>query len=145
MRPIHILLVEDSPGDARLTQEVFKGAKIRNEITWVDDGEKALQYLRKQGEYKAALRPDMVLLDLNMSRKDGREVLQEIKNDHSLKSIPVIILTTSSAQEDIFKSYQLYANCYIRKPIDLHEFIDIVKMIESFWLSIVLLPNVSDS
>jgi chemotaxis family two-component system response regulator Rcp1 len=139
-RPIEILLVEDSDGDARLAQEAMKDAKVLNHIYRVPDGVEALDYLRKKGKYNKAVRPDLILLDLNMPRKDGREVLEEIKEDPDLKSIPVVILTVSKAEEDIVKTYNLHANCYIQKPVDLGQFLDVVKSIESFWLTIVQLP-----
>lgn len=140
LRPIEILLVEDNPGDVRLTEEVFKGAKIRNHISVAKNGEEALDFLHKQGIYAHAPRPDLILLDLNLPKKDGREVLAEIKEDPLLKLIPVVILTTSRAQQDILKSYQLHANCYITKPVDLDQFMDVVKTIEDFWFSVVKLP-----
>ncbi|MCF8034121.1 MAG: response regulator [Desulfarculaceae bacterium] len=139
-QPIKILLVEDNPGDARLAQEALKEAKVANELYWVDNGVKAVQFLRCQGEYPDAPRPDVVLLDLNLPLMDGREVLAEIKADEVLKSIPVVVLTVSEAEEDILKSYDLHANCYITKPLDLDRFMDVVKQIEEFWLSIVKLP-----
>ncbi len=140
-KPIEILLVEDSDGDARLAVEAMKDAKVLNHINRVADGVEAMAYVRKQGQYSEAVRPDLILLDLNMPRKDGREVLAEIKADPDLKRIPVVILTVSKAEEDIIKSYNLHANCYIQKPVDLAQFLDVVKSIESFWLTIVQLPN----
>ena len=139
-RAIEILLVEDNPGDVRLTQEVFKEGKVWNNLSVVPDGVAALEYLRRQGAYAGAPRPDLILLDLNMPKKDGREVLTEIKQDEELRRIPVVILTTSKAEEDILKSYKLYANCYITKPVDLDQFIEVVKSVEDFWLCIVRLP-----
>ena len=139
-RPAEILLVEDNPGDARLTQEIFLNGKIHNRVIVVDDGVKALAYLRGLGEYTKAKRPDIVLLDLNLPKKDGREVLAELKSDPALKRIPVVILTTSQAEEDIMKAYNLNVNCYITKPLDLDRFIRAVRMIEDFWLSLVKLP-----
>jgi two-component system, chemotaxis family, response regulator Rcp1 len=139
-KPIEILLVEDSDGDARLAQEAMKDAKVLNRISRVTDGVEAMDYLRKQGQYDKAVRPDLILLDLNMPRKDGREVLKEIKEDPDLRRIPVVILTVSKAEEDIIKTYNLHANCYIQKPVDLGQFLDVVKSIESFWLTIVQLP-----
>lgn len=139
-RPIEILLVEDNPGDARLTKEALKEGKVRNNIYVVPDGEEALAYLRREGKYGDAVRPDLVLLDLNLPKKDGREVLQEIKQDPSLRRIPVVILTSSKAEEDIVKSYDQYANCYITKPVELDQFLNVAKSIEEFWLSIVKLP-----
>ncbi len=140
-KPIHILLAEDNPGDARLTIEGFKDAKVNNEITVVEDGIEALAYLRRQGKYANAVRPDLILLDLNMPRKDGREVLSEIKSDDNLKSIPVLVFTVSSAEKDILNSYGLHANAFITKPIDLDEFTKVVKSLEDFWLTIVKLPH----
>ncbi len=138
--PVQILLVEDSPGDARLTEEVLRDAKIANELHVVPDGEEAMSYLRRERQYRAQPRPDLVLLDLNLPRKDGREVLAEVQGDPVLARIPVIVLTTSSAQEDVLRSYDLAVNCYITKPIDLEGFISVVRSIEDFWLSIVRLP-----
>ena len=139
-RPIEILLVEDNPGDVRLTMEAFKEAKVRNHISSVGDGEEALLFLRRKGKYAEVARPDIVLLDLNLPKKDGREVLAEVKEDPNLKRIPVVILTTSQAEQDVLKSYNLHANCYITKPVKLEEFIGVAKSIEDFWLSIVKLP-----
>jgi CheY-like chemotaxis protein len=139
-RPIKILLVEDSPGDVRLTHEALKEGKVRNELHVVGDGLEASVFLRQEGKYAHAPRPDLVLLDLNLPKKDGREVLAEIKADEQLRRIPVVILTTSQAEEDILKAYNLYANCYVTKPVDLDQFIKIVKSIEDFWLTIVKLP-----
>jgi len=139
-RPIEVLMVEDNPGDARLTMEALKEAKISNRIHHVEDGVEAMEFLHKQGKYTDAVRPDIILLDLNMPRKDGREVLEEIKTDPDLKRIPVVIMTISQAEEDIIRSYNLYANCYITKPIDLDQFIKVVKSIEDFWLTVVKLP-----
>ena len=138
--PVEILLVEDSPGDARLAREGLSECKIRNNLHIVDDGVKAMAFLRRQGEYAKAPRPDLILLDLNLPRKDGREVLREIKEDDSLKVIPVVILTTSKAEEDIIKSYSLHANCYVTKPLGLQQFLDVVRSIEDFWFTIVRLP-----
>jgi CheY-like chemotaxis protein len=139
-RAIEILLVEDNPGDIRLTQEALKENKIRNNLYVAKDGVEAMQFLRQINGFKDAPRPDLVLLDLNLPKKDGREVLAEIKTDEKLRAIPVVILTTSDAEDDVAKAYQMYANCYVRKPIDLNRFIDVVKVIENFWLSIVELP-----
>jgi chemotaxis family two-component system response regulator Rcp1 len=139
-QPIDILLVEDNPGDARLAIESLKDAKVSNNLYWVQDGVQALDFLRRQGEYPDAPRPDVVLLDLNLPKKDGREVLAEIKTDESLRRIPVVILTVSSDERDILESYDLHANCYVTKPIDLDRFLDVVKSIENFWLTIVKLP-----
>jgi two-component system, chemotaxis family, response regulator Rcp1 len=132
--------VEDSPGDVRLTQEVLREAKIANDLHVVGDGEQAMAFLRRKGSHTEAPRPDLVLLDLNLPRKDGREVLAEISDDDALRTIPVIVLTTSAAEQDISRSYQLSANAYITKPIDLNEFMSVVRSIETFWLSIVKLP-----
>jgi CheY-like chemotaxis protein len=139
-RAIEILLVEDNPGDVRLTQEALKENKIRNNLHVARDGVEAMKFLRKMNDLKDAPRPDLILLDLNLPKKDGREVLAEIKTDDNLRSIPVVILTTSDAEDDVARAYHMYANCYIRKPIDLNRFIDVVKVIENFWLSIVELP-----
>ena len=139
-KPIVILLVEDSVGDVDLTREALGGYKIKNELNVVGDGEEAMAYLHKTGKYVKAPRPDIILLDLNLPKKDGREVLAEIKADDDLKRIPVVILTTSQAEEDILKSYDLNCNCYITKPIDLHRFMNVIKAIEHFWLTIVSLP-----
>ena len=138
--PIEILLVEDSPGDIRLAQEALKEAKIKNVLTTVQDGSEALDYLYRRGKYQEAARPDLILLDLNLPRKDGREVLQEIKNDPDLRKIPVVVLTTSRAEEDIIRAYDLHANCYITKPVDFVQFMKVVRSIEDFWLSVVKLP-----
>lgn len=137
---IEILLVEDNPGDVRLTKEALKEAKVRNNLHIVEDGVAAMAFLHQQDTYIDAPRPDLVLLDLNLPRKDGREVLKEIKEDPELKRIPVVVMTTSQAEEDILRSYNLHANCYVTKPVDLDQFINIVKSIEDFWLSIVRLP-----
>lgn len=139
--PIKILLVEDNPGDVRLIKEVFKDAKIFNAMQIAYDGETAMKILRKQAEYSDCATPDMILLDLNLPKKDGREVLREVKNDDDLKCIPVVILTTSNAEEDLIETYKMNANCYITKPVDLDQFINVVKSIENFWLSIVKLPS----
>ena len=139
-RSIEILLVEDNPGDVRLTQEALKENKNRNNLHVAKDGVEAMNFLRRINGFKDAPRPDLILLDLNLPKKDGREVLAEIKTDEKLRSIPVVILTTSDAEDDVAKSYQMYANCYIRKPIDLNRFIEVVRIIENFWLSIVELP-----
>lgn len=139
--PIQILLVEDNPGDVRLTREAFKDGKVANTIHVVEDGEQALAYLRKQGKYADAVRPDIILLDLNLPKKDGREVLREIKSDQGLKQIPVVVLTTSASEEDVLRTYSDYANCYITKPISFDRFIVTVRSIENFWLSIVKLPG----
>ena len=138
--PIDILLVEDNPGDMRLAQEALKDAKVRNNLYMVRDGVEALEFLRRQGKHTDAIHPDLILLDLNLPKKDGREVLAEIKTDADLKRIPVVVLTVSKAEEDILKSYNLHANCYITKPINLDRFLDVVRAIEHFWLTIVKLP-----
>lgn len=141
LQTINILLVEDNPGDIRLTKEVLKEGKIQNTLSVVMDGEEAMLYLRKQEQYKDAVTPDLVLLDLNLPRKDGREVLSLIKNDPALVCIPVIILTTSAAENDIVNTYTNHANCYITKPVDFNQFITVVRAIENFWLTIVKLPT----
>jgi chemotaxis family two-component system response regulator Rcp1 len=138
--PIDILLVEDNPGDVRLTIEALKEDKLQNNLHVVKDGIEAMAFLCQEGEYADAPRPDLILLDLNLPKKDGREVLEEIKADESLKRIPVVILTTSQAEEDILKTYDLHANCYITKPVNLDQFIKVVRSIEEFWLTIVKLP-----
>jgi chemotaxis family two-component system response regulator Rcp1 len=139
-RPIEILMVEDNPGDVRLTLEALKEGKVRNNLQTVADGEEAMKFLRRQDTYAKAPRPDLILLDLNLPKKNGREVLAEIKDDPDLKRIPVVILTVSEAEQDIIKSYNLHANCYITKPVNLGQFIQVVRSIEDFWLSIVMLP-----
>jgi len=139
-RPVEILLVEDSPGDVRLTMEALKEGKLSNELHVVEDGIEALAFLRKEGKYTQAPHPDLILLDLNLPKKDGREVLAEIKEDPDLKRIPVVVLTTSKAEEDILRTYDLHANCYVTKPVELEQFMTIVKYIEEFWLTIVKLP-----
>ena len=137
---IDILLVEDSPGDVRLTQEVFRDAKIANKMHVVADGELALAFLQLDGAFVGAFRPDLILLYLNLPRKDGREVLAEIKSDRDLRRIPVVVLTTSSADRDVLDAYENHANCYITKPLDLDQFVHVVRSIEDFWLAIVRLP-----
>jgi two-component system, chemotaxis family, response regulator Rcp1 len=139
-RPIEILMVEDNPGDVRLTVEALKEAKVRNNLHTVEDGVEALAFLRREGRYAEVPRPDLVLLDLNLPKMNGREVLAEIKEDLDLRRIPVVILTISQAEQDIVKSYNLHANCYITKPVDLDQFLEVVKSIENFWLTIVKLP-----
>jgi len=139
-RPVEILLVEDNPGDVRLTREALREGKVRNNLYVVEDGVEAMAFLRREGEYTDAVRPDIILLDLNLPRKDGREVLADIKADEALRRIPVVILTTSTAEEDLLKTYDLHANCYIPKPVDLDQFIKVVKSVEDFWFSIVKLP-----
>ena len=140
-KPVDILLVEDNPGDVRLTIEALKEGKVRNTLNVARDGAEALDYLFKRGKFKDASRPDIILLDLNLPKKDGREVLAELKADATLRRIPVVVLTTSRAEEDILKSYDLHVNCYITKPVDMNQFIDVVKAIDSFWFSIVQLPE----
>jgi CheY-like chemotaxis protein len=140
-RPIEILLVEDNPGDVRLTIEGLKEGKVRNNLHVAKDGVEALAFLRREANYADAVRPDLILLDLNLPRMDGRQVLSEIKADPVLKTIPVVVLTTSGAEQDVLHSYQLQANCYITKPVDLEQFITVVRSIEDFWLTIVTLPQ----
>jgi CheY-like chemotaxis protein len=142
--PIEILLVEDNPGDVRLIEEALRDGKICNSISVAVDGVEALAYLHKEGRYTHSPRPDLILLDLNLPKKSGIEVLQEIKTDEHLKRIPVIVLTTSQAEQDIMKTYNLYANAYVTKPVDLDQFINVVKAIEGFWLEIVKLPPNGD-
>jgi chemotaxis family two-component system response regulator Rcp1 len=139
-RPIEILLVEDNPGDIRLTREGLKEGRIFNNLSVVEDGVEAMAFLRREGEYADAPHPDLILLDLNLPKKDGREVLKEIKSDPKLRRIPVVILTTSRAEEDIMDTYDQHANCYIIKPVDFDQFVNVVKTIEDFWLTIVRLP-----
>ena len=139
-RPIEILLVEDNPGDVRLTKEALREGKVANNLSVAADGVEALAFLRREGPHANAARPDLVLLDLNLPRKDGRQVLAEIKIDADLRRIPVVVLTTSKAEEDILKTYDLHANCYIAKPVDLEQFIRVVKSIDDFWLTVVRLP-----
>jgi chemotaxis family two-component system response regulator Rcp1 len=138
--PIDILLVEDNPGDVRLTKEALKEGKVYNNLHWAKDGVEALEFLRREGIHAKAPRPDIILLDLNLPKKDGREVLSVIKNDDQLKNIPVVVLTTSKAEEDVLRSYQLHANCYVTKPVDLEKFIVVVQSIDRFWLTVVTLP-----
>lgn len=140
-KPIDILLVEDNPGDVRLTREALKEGKVLNNLHVAMDGMEALAFLKKEGDHQQAVRPDIILLDLNLPKKDGREVLAEIKADPRLRRIPVVILTTSKAEEDVIKTYDLHANCYITKPVDLDQFITVVQSIEDFWFSIVKLPS----
>jgi len=139
-KAVEILLIEDNPGDVRLTIEALKESKIVNNLHVVDDGIEALSFLKKEGIYKDKPRPDLIILDLNLPKKDGREVLAEIKSNDSLKQIPIVILTTSEAEEDIIKSYELHANCYITKPVNMEQFIKVVKFVGDFWFSIVMLP-----
>ena len=138
--PIEVLLVEDDPGDVLMTREAFEEHKVGNRLNVVSDGVDALAYLRKEDPYQKAARPDLILLDLNLPRRDGREVLEEIKNDASLRQIPVVVLTTSQADEDVLRSYQLHANAYVTKPVDFERFVKVVKQIDEFWLTIVRLP-----
>jgi len=140
-RPVEILLVEDNPGDVRLTKESLKGSKLLNTMSVVTDGVEALAFLRREGPYAAAARPDLILLDLNMPKKDGREVLAEIKVDEHLRRIPVVVLTTSGAEQDIRQAYDLHANCYIKKPVNLDQLSAVVRAIEAFWFTIVKLPS----
>ena len=138
--PVEILLVEDNPGDYRLTKEALKEGKVYNNLHWTQDGVDAIDFLKRRGKHASAPRPDIILLDLNLPKKDGREVLSEIKSDEELRAIPVVILTTSKAEEDVLKSYDLHANCYVTKPVDLDKFIVVVQSIDRFWLSVVTLP-----
>jgi CheY-like chemotaxis protein len=140
LRPIEVLLVEDDPGDTLMIKEAFQENKVRNRLSCVTDGVEALAYLRGEGEYAAAPRPDLILLDLNLPRKDGREVLAEIKVDDKLRSIPVVVLTTSEAEEDIIRSYNLHANAYVTKPVDFDRFISVVRQIDEFFVEVVKLP-----
>ncbi len=140
-RQVEFLLAEDNPGDVRLTQEALRESKIRNNLNVVPDGMEAMEFLRRQGKYADAPAPDVVLLDLNLPKKDGREVLAEIKSDPKLKRIPVVIITSSEAEQDILRTYDLHANCYVTKPVDLDQFIKVIQSIESFWLTIVKLPS----
>ncbi len=140
-RPISVLLVEDNPGDVRLTKEAFKEGKMTVSLSVVMDGVEATKYLNKEGEYANVATPDLILLDLNLPKKDGREVLQDIKTDPNLKRIPVVILTTSNAEQDIMHSYNLHANCYINKPVDFDKFFDVIEKIGEFWLSTAILPT----
>lgn len=141
VRPIDILLIEDNPGDARLTQEALREGRVANRLSHVQDGVEAMTFLRQEGPYADAPRPDLILLDLNLPRKDGREVLAELKADPRLRLIPVVVLTTSEAEEDILRTYELHGNCYITKPVDLEKFLHIVGMVENFWLAVVQLPG----
>ncbi|HZR67580.1 MAG TPA: response regulator [Burkholderiales bacterium] len=138
--PVEILLVEDNPGDVRLTKEALREGKVYNNLHWAKDGVEALEFLRREGKHAKAPRPDIILLDLNLPKKDGREVLEIIKGDERLKNIPVVVLTTSKAEEDVVRSYALHANCYVTKPVDLEKFIVVVKSIDRFWLTVVTLP-----
>jgi len=138
--PIEVLLVEDDPGDVLMTREAFEEHKLRNRLNVVSDGDEALAYLRQEGVHRDAPRPDLILLDLNLPRRDGREVLSEIKSDPELRRIPVVVLTTSQADEDILRSYQLHANAYVTKPVDFDRFVNVVKQIDDFFVSVVKLP-----
>ena len=140
-RPIEVLLVEDDPGDVVLTKEAFEYNKVSNRLSIVSDGEEAMRFLRREADYAEAPRPDLVLLDLNLPRKDGRQVLEEIKADETLRTIPVVVLTTSEAEEDIFRSYSLHANAYVTKPVDFDQFIRVVRQIDDFFVSVVKLPR----
>jgi two-component system, chemotaxis family, response regulator Rcp1 len=140
-RPVQILIVEDNPADARLVREVMRDSKVLNEIHWVPDGVEALAFLRGQGKYADAPRPNLIFLDLNMPRKDGREVLAEVKADERLKRIPIVVMTSSQAEEDVARAYDQHANCYVRKPIDFDQFHSVVKTLENFWFATVELPN----
>jgi chemotaxis family two-component system response regulator Rcp1 len=139
-RPIEVLLVEDNPADVRLTQEALKEGHVMNHLNAVSDGVEAMEFLRREGKYAQAPRPDLILLDLNLPRKNGREVLEEIKSDPVLRRIPVMVLTTSKADQDLERAYALHANCYITKPVDLEQFLNVVRSIEHFWFNIVTLP-----
>jgi two-component system, chemotaxis family, response regulator Rcp1 len=140
-KPIEILLVEDNPGDVRLAVEALRDGKVANRLHIVEDEVEAISFLRREGRYADVPRPDLILLDLNLPRKDGREVLAEIKQDADLKRIPVVILTSSAAEQDVVQAYNLYANCYITKPMDLDQFLKVVRSIEDFWLIVVTLPQ----
>ncbi len=140
-RPIEILLVEDNPGDVELTREALNAAKVANRLNVVDDGADAVDFLFRRGRFKESPRPDIILLDLNLPKKDGRQVLSEIKAEPTLSQIPVVVLTTSQAEEDILRAYQLHANCYVTKPVDFNQFLYIVSTIEEFWLTVVKLPK----
>jgi chemotaxis family two-component system response regulator Rcp1 len=141
LRPIEILLVEDSPGDARLTQEAFREARVLNELHLVPDGVEAMRYLRQEDEYAGRSRPDLILLDLNLPRMDGRQVLREVKADQELKRIPVVVLTVSRDERDVLQAYDLHANAYVEKPVDFAKFIEAVQSIGGFWLNVVRLPG----
>jgi chemotaxis family two-component system response regulator Rcp1 len=140
-RPVNILLIEDNPGDVRLTQEAFKEGDLGVNLSVVMDGVEAINYLRKTGKYTESITPDLILLDLNLPKRDGREVLEDIKADPALMFIPVVVLTTSNAEQDIIKTYRLHANCYINKPVDFEKFFDVIQKIEDFWLSTAILPT----
>lgn len=141
LRPLNVLLVEDNPGDVRLMREALRNGGISKKLEAVEDGEEALAYLRRQHPYSAAPKPDLIFLDLNLPKKDGREVLSEIKRDESLRRIPVVVLTTSEAERDISRVYDLHANCYVKKPTDLDEYMEVIRACENFWLHIVRLPR----
>jgi len=140
VEPVHILLIEDNPGDVRLLQETLRDGKVINQLAAVSDGVEALDFLRRKGRFADAVRPDVILLDLNLPRKDGREVLAEIKGDPELKRIPVVVITSSKSEEDVLRSYNLHANCYVTKPVDFGQFVAVAKSIEDFWMGIVKLP-----
>jgi CheY-like chemotaxis protein len=140
-KPIDVLLVEDDPGDTLMIREAFEDNKVRNRLTCVTDGVQALEYLRREGDHVGAPRPDLILLDLNLPRKDGREVLAEVKADDDLRTIPVVVLTTSQAEEDVLRSYKLHANAYVTKPVDFERFIDVVRQIDNFFVTVVKLPS----
>jgi chemotaxis family two-component system response regulator Rcp1 len=144
-RPVEVLLVEDNPGDVRLTLEAFKEGKIRNHMSVVSDGVEALAFLRREGPYTNARQPDLILLDLNLPKKDGRDVLAEIKGEERLKRIPVVVLTTSNAERDILETHNLHASCYITKPVDFPQFVAVVKLIEDFWFTIIKLSKNGDA
>jgi CheY-like chemotaxis protein len=141
MNPIDILLVEDNPGDVRLTREALRDGKVRNTLHVVEDGVEAMAFLRREGKFAGAPRPDIVFLDLNLPRKNGREVLAEVKSDPELMRIPIVVLTTSKDEQDVLKAYEYHANCYITKPVDLEQFLTVVKSIEEFWFTVVRLPR----
>lgn len=143
-RPVEFLLVEDNPGDVRLTREALKDSKVRNNLNVLGDGISALAYLRNESPYENALRPDIILLDLNLPKMDGREVLSKIKADPAFRRIPVVVITSSEAEQDILRTYDLHVNCYVTKPVDLDQFIKVVQSIESFWLTIVQLPMLDE-
>jgi len=140
LRPVEILLIEDSPSDTELTVEALREAKVRNHLSTVEDGVLAMDFLRRRGKFCDAPAPDLIMLDLNLPRKDGREVLAEIKADDELKTIPVVVLTTSRADQDVLRAYNLHANCFITKPVDFEQFLEVIRSIESFWLFVVTLP-----
>ena len=140
-RPIEILLVEDSPTDLLMTKEVLEHAKVRNNLQVVKDGVEAMAFLRQQGKYRGRPHPDLILLDLNLPRKDGREVLAEVKADEALRLIPIVILTTSKNEADVLKAYKLHANCYVTKPVDFYQFVEVVRSIENFWFTVVALST----